>query len=138
VETVQIGRIKMTTAKTASLGLCAIMFGTCLAAEGWKTAAASTQGGGADMRLYTDTWKPSITSAQAEGAGTRLYIKSYQGVINDIQCKTNLSQPNWVILASLLVTNDTYSSLDVSGPAAVTKFYRVITRPLPGWNLGSP
>jgi formylglycine-generating enzyme required for sulfatase activity len=56
----------------------------------------------------------------------QLRIQSDTGITNQILCKTNLSQANWVLLTNLMVAQSPYLFLDVSTASASRKFYRVI------------
>ena len=90
--------------QAVSVGLCALAFGTSLAAQG----AA-----------------PVITNITMVGATPRFGVRSDLGITNQIQCCTNLSQTNWVVLTNLLVAQSPYWFADVAAPPASQRFYRV-------------
>jgi len=45
--------------------------------------------------------------------------------VTNIQCKTNLSQTNWVVLTNLVVAQSLCAFVDVSTPFVSARFYRV-------------
>jgi formylglycine-generating enzyme required for sulfatase activity len=67
-----------------------------------------------------------ITNISMVSGKTQLRVQSDTGITNQILCKTNLSQANWVLLTNLMVAQSPYLFLDVSTASASRKFYRVI------------
>lgn len=83
----------------------------------------------------------SITNISMVGGYPQLSIQSNIGITNQIQCKTNLSQTNWVVLTNLMVAQSPYSFVDVSTASASSRFYRVIAAAAGTFyptNVGSP
>lgn len=70
----------------------------------------------------------SITNISIVDGYPELSIQSNIGITNQIQCNTDLSPSNWVVLTNLLVTQSPYSFVDESTPTASSRFYRVIVR----------
>ncbi len=68
---------------------------------------------------------PVITNITVVVATPRFGVRSDLGITNQIQCCTNLSQSNWVVLTNLLVTQSPYWFVDVATPPAARRFYRV-------------
>jgi hypothetical protein len=71
--------ILKTHPQASRIGLCAVAFGAAVAAQ----AAA-----------------PVITNITMVRATPQFDIKSDLGITNQIQCCTNLSQTNWVVLTN--------------------------------------
>jgi formylglycine-generating enzyme required for sulfatase activity len=69
---------------------------------------------------------PVINSITISGNGPQLTIHSDVGVTNQIQCVTNLSQGNWIVLTNVVVTQSPYSFLDAGSPPAARRFYRIV------------
>jgi formylglycine-generating enzyme required for sulfatase activity len=69
---------------------------------------------------------PVITNITMVGATPRFGVQSDLGVTNQIQCCTNLSQTNWIVLTNLLVEQSPYWFVDVAAPPASQRFYRVL------------
>jgi sulfatase modifying factor 1 len=69
---------------------------------------------------------PVITNITMVGATPQFGVQSDLGVTNQIQCCTNLSQTNWVVLTNLLVAQSPYWFVDVAAPPASQRFYRVL------------
>jgi formylglycine-generating enzyme required for sulfatase activity len=69
---------------------------------------------------------PVVTNITMVGATPRFSIQSVVGITNQIQCSTNLGQPNWTVLTNLVVTQSPYSFVDVGAPPAPRRFYRVV------------
>ena len=67
----------------------------------------------------------SITNIAMVGGNPQLVIQSELGITNQIQCKTNLNQADWVVLTNLVVAQSPYTFVDLSTPTAPTRFYRV-------------
>ena len=59
------------------------------------------------------------------GATPQFGVHSDLGITNQIQCCTNLSQPNWVVLTNLVVTESPYWFVDAAAPPVSQRFYRV-------------
>jgi formylglycine-generating enzyme required for sulfatase activity len=59
------------------------------------------------------------------GATPRFGVHSDLGITNQIQCCTNLSQTNWVVLTNLLVAQSPYWFEHLAAPPASQRFYRV-------------
>ncbi len=93
---------KLTT--TMKLSLCALALEAGLAAQ----AAA-----------------PVITNITMVGATPQFGVHSDLGITNQIECSTNLSQPNWVVLTNLVVTESPYWFVDEGAPPVSQRFYRV-------------
>ena len=93
-----------TISQAVSIGLGALALGAGVAAQ----AAA-----------------PVITNITMVGATPRFGVHSDLGITNQIQCCTNLSQTNWVVLTNLLVAQSPYWFVDVAAPPASQRFYRV-------------
>src|ERR1019366_3357331 len=85
--------------------LCALVLGACMAVQ------AGTL---------------SITNINMVSGKPLLLIQSDTGITNQIQCKTNLSQTNWVVLTNVMVGQSPYSFLDLSIASASRRFYRVM------------
>ena len=68
---------------------------------------------------------PVITNVTMVGAAPRFGIHSDLGITNQIQCCTNLSQTNWVVLTNLLVAQSPYWFEHLAAPPASQRFYRV-------------
>ena len=68
---------------------------------------------------------PVITNITMVGATPRFGVHSDLGITNQIQCCTNLSQTNWVVLTNLVVAQSPYWFVDVAAPPASQRFYRV-------------
>jgi formylglycine-generating enzyme len=104
-----------TISQAVSIGLGALALGAGVAAQ----AAA-----------------PVITNITMVGATPRFGVHSDLGITNQIQCCTNLSQTNWVVLTNLLVAQSPYWFVDVAAPPASQRFYRVaalaVSTPPPG------
>jgi formylglycine-generating enzyme required for sulfatase activity len=66
-----------------------------------------------------------ITNITMVGATPRFGVQSDLGITNQIQCCTNLSQTNWVVLTNLLVAQSPYWFVDVAAPPASKRYYRV-------------
>ena len=88
-----------------SIGLCALALGAGIAAQ----AAA-----------------PVITNMTLVGATPQFGVHSDLGITNQIQCCTDLSQTNWVVLTNLLVAQSPYGFEDAAAPPASQRFYRVL------------
>ena len=56
----------------------------------------------------------------------RLNIVGTLGAADQIQYSTNLSQPHWLVLTNLLVTQTNFSFVDAGAPLAPGRFYRVV------------
>ncbi len=69
---------------------------------------------------------PVITNITMVGATPRFGVQSGLGGTNQIQCCTNLSQTNWLVLTNLVVTQSPYYFVDVTAPPALRRFYRVV------------
>lgn len=69
---------------------------------------------------------PSITGIDLLENSPRLTILSNLGITNEIQTQTDLSQTNWVLLTSLLVTKSPYTFVDTFSGPAPQRFYRVL------------
>src|ERR1035441_8586951 len=95
--------------QTVRIGLGALALGTELAAQG----AA-----------------PVITNITMVGATPQFAVQSDLVITNQIQCSTNLSQTNWVVLTNLLVAESPYWFVDVAAPPASQRFYRVAALPV--------
>ena len=93
---------KLTTAMKPSL--CALVLGAGVAAQAAPLV---------------------ITNITMVGATPQFAVLSDLGVTNQIQCSTNLSQTNWVVLTNLLVAQSPYWFGDVAAPPASQRFYRV-------------
>ena len=65
---------------------------------------------------------PVITNITMVGAAPRFGVHSDLGITNQIQCCTNLSQTNWVVLTNLLVAQSPYWFVDVAAPPASQRF----------------
>jgi formylglycine-generating enzyme required for sulfatase activity len=91
--------------RTISIGLCALALWASMVAQGAV---------------------PAITNITMAGATPRFGVQSDLGISNQIQCCTNLSQSNWVVLTNLLVTQSPYWFVDVAAPPASQRFYRVL------------
>src|ERR1035438_7716704 len=87
------------------MGLCALVLGACV------TAKAGTL---------------AIKNISIVNGNPQLFIQSDTGITNQIQCKTNLSQTNWVVLTNLLAEQSPYSFADVSTASASIRFYRAM------------
>lgn len=69
----------------------------------------------------------------------QLTIQSEFGITNQIQSTNNLSSSNWVVLATVVVTQSPYAYLDSSAPVAPQRFYRVVDpSPTPPINPPAP
>ena len=68
---------------------------------------------------------PVITNITMVGATPRFGVQSDLGITNQIQCRTNLSQTNWMVLTNLLVAQSPYWFVDATAPPASQRFYRV-------------
>ena len=68
---------------------------------------------------------PVITNITMVGAAPRFGVHSDLGITNQIQCCTNLSQTNWVVLTNLLVAQSLYWFEHLAAPPASQRFYRV-------------
>ena len=97
-----------TESRTASLGLCALAVGACLAAH----AAA-----------------PVITNITLFGANPRLSVQSEVGLINQIEYSTNLGLTSWTVLTNVEVAQSNYSLVDNITPPAPQRFYRLVAFP---------
>jgi len=71
---------------------------------------------------------PVITNITMAGAAPQFGVLSDMGITNQIQCCTNLSQTNWVVLTNLVVTQSPYYFVDVTAPPAPRRFYRVFAQ----------
>ena len=91
-------------ATTMKLSLCALALGAGLAAQ----AAALV-----------------ITNFTLAGATPQFGVQSDLGITNYIECCTNLSQRNWVVLTNLVVTESPYWFVDAAAPPVAQRFYRV-------------
>ena len=91
--------------RTISLGLSALAIGASMAAQGAV---------------------PVITNITMAGATPRFGVHSDLGITNQIQCCTNLSQSNWLVLTNLVVTQSPYRFVDADAPPAPQRFYRVL------------
>ncbi|HOX58450.1 MAG TPA: formylglycine-generating enzyme family protein [Candidatus Paceibacterota bacterium] len=105
--------------RTISLCLCALAFGAGLAALG----AA-----------------PVITNLTMVAGVVRFDVQSDLGLTNQIQCCTNLGQPQWKVLTNLVVSESPYEYVDTGAAAVSQRFYRVeelvsIAPPPPGMVL---
>ena len=67
-----------------------------------------------------------ITNISMVSGKPQLRVQSDTGITNQVQCKTNLSQANWVLLTNLMVAQSPYLFVDVSAASASKQFYRVI------------
>jgi formylglycine-generating enzyme required for sulfatase activity len=67
-----------------------------------------------------------ITGITMVSGNPQLNIQSDLGITNQIQCNTNLSQTNWVVLTNLPVAQSPYPFVDMSAASAVRRFYRVM------------
>jgi hypothetical protein len=67
----------------------------------------------------------SITGISMAGGNPQLLIQSDIGITNQIQCKTNLGQANWVVVTNLLVAQSPYPFVDLSTPRAPSRFVTV-------------
>jgi formylglycine-generating enzyme required for sulfatase activity len=90
---------------TVKISSCAMALGACMAAQAGTLL---------------------ITNISMVSGKTQLRVQSDTGITNQILCKTNLSQANWVLLTNLMVAQSPYLFLDVSTASASRKFYRVI------------
>ena len=88
-----------------SIGLCALALGAV------EVALASP---------------PIITSIRMGGATPQFGVQSTLGTTNQIQCCTDLSQANWLVLTNLLVTENPYQFVDTATSPAPQRFYRVL------------
>ena len=68
---------------------------------------------------------PVITNLTMVGATPQFSVWSDLGITNQIQCSTNLSQTNWVVLTNLLVAQRPYWFEDATAPSTLRRFYRV-------------
>lgn len=55
----------------------------------------------------------------------RLTIRSTVGSVNKLEYSTNLSQPNWATLTTVVVTQSPYWFVDIDAPPSPVRFYRV-------------
>jgi formylglycine-generating enzyme required for sulfatase activity len=76
-----------------------------------------------------------ITNITMVGATPQFAVQSDLGVTNQIQCSTNLSQTNWLVLTNLVVTESPYWFVDVAAPPAPQRFYRVLALGTPSMAL---
>ncbi len=97
-----------TKSRITRVGLCALALGVCVAAQ----AAASV-----------------ITNITLIGSNPCLGIRSDVGVINRVQCSTNLGQTNWVVVTNLVVSQSGYEFVHTTPPAGPARFYRVVACP---------
>ena len=80
---------------------------------------------------------PAIAGMTLVEGSPQLSISSDLGVTNLIQTVTNLTQANWELLTSLVVTQSPYTVVDTTSPAVAQRFYRVVV-PSPGVGSGPP
>ncbi len=69
---------------------------------------------------------PVLTNITFTAGAPQLTILSAIGATNQIQSTTNLAQPNWAPLTSLVVTQSPYSFTDTITPPGPQRFYRVL------------
>jgi formylglycine-generating enzyme required for sulfatase activity len=79
---------------------------------------------------------PVITNLTMVGGVLQFSVQSELGFTNQVQCCTNLSQTNWVVLTNVMVAQSPYLFVDVSMASGSRRFYRVtaltnITSPPP-------
>ena len=72
---------------------------------------------------------PAITQVLLGGNARTLIVQSDLGLTNQLQFKTNLSQPNWTPLTNFLVRTTPYQFKDFANTGA-SGFYRVVARPV--------
>jgi len=94
--------------RAASLGLCALALWACVAPH----AAAQV-----------------ITNITMIGANPCLTIQSDVGLINQIECSTNLSLTSWTVLTNVAVTQSNYSFVHLNASPAAQRFYRFVAFP---------
>ncbi len=114
-----MNRSRRSKSPRISVGLCALALGAGLTAQG----AA-----------------PVITNLTVAGGVVQFGVESELGVTNQIQCCTNLGQPEWQVLTNLVVTESPYWFVDGAAPPVGQRFYRVealagSTPPPPGMVL---
>ena len=68
----------------------------------------------------------TISNLALTPAGMQLDIVSDVGVTNEIQSVTNLSQANWAVLTSLVVTQSPYAFVGTLIPPGPQRYYRVM------------
>ncbi len=72
---------------------------------------------------------PVITNLTVVGATAQFGIHSDLGITNQIQCCTNLGQPEWDALTNLVVTESPYYYVHLGVSAVSQRFYRVEVLP---------
>jgi sulfatase modifying factor 1 len=68
---------------------------------------------------------PVITNLTMVRGMWQFSVQSDLGITNQVQCCTNLSQTNWVVLTNLMVVQSPYLFADMSTASASRRFYRV-------------
>ncbi|HOC58272.1 MAG TPA: formylglycine-generating enzyme family protein [Verrucomicrobiota bacterium] len=68
---------------------------------------------------------PLITNLTVVGGVAQFSVQSALGVINQIQCCTNLGQAEWQVLTSLVVSESPYRYVDAGAAGVSPRFYRV-------------
>src|ERR1035438_9422079 len=68
---------------------------------------------------------PVITNLTMVRGMLQFSVQSDLGITNQVQCCTNLSQTNWVVLTNLMVVQSPYLFADMSTASASRRFYRV-------------
>ena len=72
---------------------------------------------------------PVITNITLVGASPCLNIQSDVGLINQIECSTNLSLTSWTVLTNVAVTQSNYAFVHQNPSPASQRFYRFVAFP---------